>query len=180
VGLGKVVALGIVGLFLGVALVLVVIVGVLMVTGVTHVYRVADASMEPVIRDGGDHVFSVEYLFAHPGRSDIVAFHAPRAAVKACGQGGVYVQRIVGLPGETFQEQHGRVYIDGELLREPYIQERDTLTRPRVRIPARAYYVLGDNRKAACDSRKWGPLPRKDIVGRVIATYWPLSRIAVH
>jgi signal peptidase I len=180
VGVGKVVALGVVGLVLGIVLFLFVTVAVLTVTGVTHVYRVADASMEPAIRDRGDRIFSVEYLFSHPGRSDIVAFHAPPAAVKACGRGGVYVQRIVGLPEETFQEQHGRVYIDNQLLREPYLARRDTRSRPKVRIPARSYFVLGDNRVVACDSRTWGPLPRKDIVGRVIATYWPPSRIGVH
>ena len=66
------------------------------------------------------------------------------------------------------------------LLREPYIKEHETFTRRPVEIPKGSYYVLGDNRAGSCDSRAWGPLPRANIVGRVIATYWPPSRIALH
>jgi signal peptidase I len=86
---------------------------------------------------------------------------------------------VIGLPGERWQEQKGRVYIDGLLLREPYIttERRDTLTYGPVRIPPGSYFVLGDNRSASCDSRRWGVLPRGNIIGRVIATYWPPSRI---
>jgi signal peptidase I len=186
-GLG---ALGVLSglLFLPVLVFLVVL--ALTLADVTHLYRVPSSAMEPTLHcarpgvgckaSSRDRVFAIKYVFAHPGRSDIVAFHSPPRALEACGTGGVFIKRIVGLPGETFQEQKGRVYIDGLLLREPYIKQPDSGTRRKVKIPADSYYVLGDNRADSCDSREWGPLPRADIIGRVIATYWPPSRIALH
>lgn len=164
--------MGAVGLVLGVPIVLFLIVVVLILGGVTHVYGLR----------GGNHVFSVRYLFSHPGRSDLVAFHVPATAPAACRARHVAFERIVGLPGETWQEQHGRVYINHFLLREPYLKpgDRDRRTHPPVRIPAGSYFVLGDDRHELCDSRAWGTVPRSAIIGRVIATYWPLSRIALH
>ena len=59
-------------------------------------------------------------------------------------------------------------------------RSRAALRSGPVRIPIGSYFVLGDNRVGSCDSRRWGPLPRGNIIGRVIATYWPPSRIALH
>jgi signal peptidase I len=186
-GLG---ALGVLGGILVLPVLVFLVVLALTLFDVTHLYRVPSAAMEPTLHcarpgvgceaSARDRVFAVKYLWAHPGRSEIVAFRAPPRAVEACGTSGVYIKRIVGLPGETFQEQKGRVYIDGLLLREPYVKQRDTFSRRRVKIPKDSYYVLGDNRDSSCDSRDWGALPRANIIGRVIVTYWPPSRIGLH
>jgi signal peptidase I len=185
-------ALGVLGGVLALPLFVFLVVLVLTLVGVTHLYRIPSSAMEPTLHCARPHpgceashldrVFAVKYVFSSPGRGDIVVFHTPPRAEEVCGTGGVYVKRIVGLPGEKWQEQKGRVYIDGQLLREPYIyaDRRDSLNQGPVRIPADSYFVLGDNRAASCDSRRWGPLPRGKIIGRVIATYWPLSRIALH
>jgi signal peptidase I len=183
-------ALGVLGGILALPVLVFLVVLALTLTDVTHLYRVPSSAMEPTLHcahpgvgceaSKRDRVFAIKYLWARPGRSDIVAFHAPPRASEVCGSGGVLIKRIVGMPGETFQEQKGRVYIDGLLLRESYVKQRDTLSRPRVKIPTDSYYVLGDNRASSCDSRYWGPLPRADIIARVIATYWPPSRIALH
>jgi signal peptidase I len=183
-------ALGVLGGILALPVLVFLVVLALTLSDVTHLYRVPSSAMEPTLHcahpgigceaSKRDRVFAIKYLWAHPGRSDIVAFHAPPRAAEVCGSGGVLIKRIVGMPGETFQEQKGRVYIDGLLLREPYVKQRDTSSRPRVKIPKGSYYVLGDNRASSCDSRYWGPLPRADIIARVIATYWPPSRIALH
>ena len=178
-GHGKVVALGLLGTVLALPVLVVLVVVVLTLFGVTQLKRVPSLAMEPTLHSGA-HVFAVEYVFGSPERGDIVAFHGPTASEERCLEGGVFVQRIVGLPGETWQEQKGRVYIDGELLKEAYIKQPDTSTQRRVRIPIGSYFVLGDNRGGSCDSRRWGPLPRGNIIGRIIATYWPPSRIALH
>jgi signal peptidase I len=178
VGAVRVVALWVVGLFLCVPLVLFLIVVGLVLGGVLHDYRVPTAAMGTTLGGRGDHVLAVRYLFSGPGRSDIVAVHAPASA--ACARGAVLIERIVGLPGEAWQEQKGRVYIDKELLREPYVTRRDHGTLPRATIPQGSYVVLGDDRSVGCDSRAWGPLPRRDIIARVIATYWPPSQIGLH
>jgi signal peptidase I len=105
-------------------------------------------------------------------RGDVVVFKAPRLATTRCGAGGIVVKRIVGLPGETWSERDGFVYVGRRKLREPYVQPslRDHRTRPPVTVPRDAYFVLGDNRKASCDSRVWGPLPRANLVGTVVRT----------
>jgi signal peptidase I len=73
------------------------------------------------------------------------------------------------------------VYIDGRRLDEPYVRskERDVQTHPVVRIPEGRYFMMGDNRSGSCDSRAWGTVARNDIIGKVVATYWPPDRVSI-
>jgi signal peptidase I len=159
---------------------------------VANPYRIPSASMEPTLRcakpaAGCDATFSdrvianrLAYRFRDPHRGDIVVFNAPATAAQQCTEGGTYVKRIVGLPGEVVSERTGEVYIDGKLLKEPYVdqQRRDSMTKTWPRVPPDDYFVMGDNRAASCDSRAWGPVPRKNLIGPVLLTYWPLNRIS--
>ncbi len=101
------------------------------------------------------------------------------------------MKRLIGLPGDVWEERGGFVYIDGKKLNEPYVQpsRRDHQTLglmdipPRHtynRIPKDYYLMMGDNRNSSCDSRRWGLVPRKNLIGEVFATYWPPSRISFH
>jgi signal peptidase I len=103
-------------------------------------------------------------------RGDILVFKAPKVAARRCGAGGTFLKRIVGLPGETWSERGGYVYVDGRKLSEPYLRpnRRSPVAHRPARIPANAYVVLGDNRIASCDSAVWGPLPKADIIGKVM------------
>ena len=105
-----------------------------------------------------------------PRRGDIVVFEAPATAANLCGASGKYIKRVVALPGETWSERRGSVYVDGRKLSEPYLRSdrRDTLSRAPVHVPRRAYFVMGDNRAASCDSRVWGPLPARKLIGVVV------------
>ena len=159
---------------------------------VVNPYRIPSSSMEPTLhcaRPGAECESSVSdrvlacrfcYDLRSPHRGDVVVFETPPAAARECGSGGTYVKRLIGLPGDTWAERNGVVYIDGKPLREPYLQAtyRDAFDYPPRKIPAGRYFFMGDNRKYSCDSRKWGSVPRKDIVGEVFATYWPPRRIA--
>jgi signal peptidase I len=113
-----------------------------------------------------------------PSRGDIVAFLGPPATALRCGSSGIFVKRIVGLPGETWQEINGTVYVQERKLPEPYIasDRRDRQTHAPQRIPANQYFLMGDNRSQSCDSRIWGTVPRANLVGKAIAIYWPSSR----
>jgi signal peptidase I len=160
-------------------------------SGSIHTYRVISASMEPTLRcvdnagcDGkdDDRVVTLRYLGFSPGRGDLVAFHTPALARVRCGTGpGAAVKRIVGLPGDTWSERAGYVYIDGRRLDEPYVHasQRDDATISPSRVPSGSYLVLGDNRTSSCDSRVWGTVPRKELIGKVVATYWPLDRMTI-
>jgi len=75
---------------------------------------------------------------------------------------------VIGLPGERWSERSGYVYIDGKKLDEPYIHQgrRDHQTLRGGMVPAGRYFLLGDNRDSSCDSRVWGSVPRKNLIGK--------------
>jgi signal peptidase I len=156
-------------------------------------YRIPSASMEPTLHcaaptagclgGSSDRVIaaSIVYTFRSPARGDIVVFKAPLAAKARCQEGGTYVKRIIGLPGDVVSERNGYVFVDGRKLNEPYVDpsRRDQLTRTWPRVPAHAYFVMGDNRADSCDSRDWGTVPRGNLIGPVVATYWPFGRFGL-
>jgi signal peptidase I len=144
----------------------------------SRLYRIAAPAMEPTLRPG-DRILVPRwwYRVAGPGRGDIVAFRTSASARRRCGTGGVYVQRVVGLPGERWSERRGAVLIDGRPLEEPYVRRRDTMSHPGGRLGRRKYLLLGDNRSQTCDSRVFGPVDRDALLGRVLAVYWPPTRV---
>jgi signal peptidase I len=121
------------------------------------------------------------YHFRDPRRGEIIVFHVPDIAEEKCGAGGVFVKRIIGLPGDVWQERQGFVYINNRKLNEPYIKKdrRDSESWPARRIPKDNYFMMGDNRQSSCDSRKWGTVPRSRVIGKVFAIYWPPQRIRI-
>ena len=159
---------------------------------VANPYRIPSASMEPTLQcakpaPGCDGSFSdrvianrLAYRFHDPHRGDIVVFTAPAEAKQQCSEGGTFVKRIVGLPGEVVSERAGTVYIDGKPLHEAYVdpRRRDSTTQTWPRVPKDEYFVMGDNRASSCDSREWGPVPRENLIGPVLLTYWPPNRIS--
>jgi signal peptidase I len=168
----------------------VVIVVVLAVLGILHLYSTPSASMEPTFRcarpgpgcsaSESDRVAVLKYVLGGPGRGDLIAFHTPRSAVTRCGAGGIFLKRIIGVPGDRVGEDKGTIVVNGERLDEPYVpaSERDSRSFAAVAVSDGDYFVLGDNRDSSCDSRSWGLVPRGSIVGRVVAVYWPWRRIA--
>jgi signal peptidase I len=147
-------------------------------------YHMPSSSMEPTLHcarplsgcmaDYPDRPL-VEAFRSDPARGEIVAFKIPTAAMLACGSGepGTFIKRLIGLPGDRWREQDGFIYVNGRKLNEPYVEaaRRSTETIPEKTVPENQFVVLGDNRSSSCDSRRWGTVPRKNLVGRVVKIY---------
>ena len=94
-----------------------------------------------------------------------------------------FVKRVVGLPGDALRIVDGHVLRNGKREPDAYIKAcggaaECTFSRA-IRVPAGDYYMMGDNRGDSDDSRYWGPVPQRDIIGVAFLTYWPLDRIGV-
>jgi signal peptidase I len=160
---------------------------------IVNPYRIPSSSMEPTLHCAkpgsecearfSDRVLACRfcYRFWDPKRGDVVVFHTPPLAAARCGAGGTFVKRLVGLPGELWEERGGYIYINGKRLAEPYIRadRRDSRTIAPMRIGKNQYFMMGDNRASSCDSRAWGTVPHQNLIGKVFATYWPPGRITV-
>jgi signal peptidase I len=159
---------------------------------VVNPYRIPSSSMEPTLHCArpatgcearwSDRVLANRFIyhFRDPKRTEIVVFETPARAQALCGAGGTFVKRLIGLPGDRWREENGYIYINGRRLSEPYIEaDRRPLdeTIPERRIPKDRYLMLGDNREQSCDSRRWGYVPRDNLIGPVFAVYWPPKRI---
>ena len=133
--------------------------------------QVSGLSMEPRI-DSGEFVLinTIAFRLEPIHRGDIVAFRHERSGPS------VYLKRVIGLPGESVAIRGGVVYVDDRALPEPYVRYRDVQTLGPVRVPADAYYVLGDNRANSDDSRAWGFVPGDDVIGKAVLAVWPISR----
>lgn len=143
-------------------------------------FYVNGASMEPSFFDHEYLIIDeLTYRFNDPERGDIVVFHYPPDPKQ------YFIKRIVGLPGETVEVDEGGVKIyndqhpNGYLLDESlYLGEeyKTSPTRRTITLKGDEYFVMGDNRASSLDSRFFGAVTRKDIVGRVWLRGWPFDR----
>lgn len=127
---------------------------------------VEGTAMTPAFQDG-DKILMDESL-GELKRGDVVMHLYPKNLSKS------YLKRIVGLPGETIEIRNGKVYVNGQILDEPYVLESNNTKQqtfaPEV-IAGNNYYVLGDNRDNSSDSRYWGTVSKDLIKARYSMTY---------
>jgi signal peptidase I len=170
-------------------------------TYVVESYVVPTASMYPTIKDG-DRVLvnKLSFDFGHTVHAgDIIVFHeSPNDTDPSTP---VLIKRVIGLPGQTLRSgPHGQVFVDGKRLDEPWLNASalDAGAGPAIcstadgaavpaatadchdgvlQLPAGQYYVMGDHRGDSSDSRFWGPIPRRLIIGRAFVRIWPLNRL---
>jgi signal peptidase I len=139
-------------------------------------FFVKGASMEPNFEDGQYLVVDeISYRFRLPERGEVIVFRYPADPKQ------FYIKRIIGLPGETIEISDNRIKIInashplGFILEENSYLSSAVLTSGNFSqmLGANEYFVLGDNRAASFDSRRWGVLPKDDLTGRVWLRAWP-------
>ena len=122
-------------------------------------------------------VDELTYRFRNPERGEVIVFHAP------VGAGDFYLKRIIGLPGERVKIEEKKIiifnndYLQGVVLKEPYITE-ETNGALTITLSDSQFFVLGDNRDASYDSRQFGAIDRKAIIGRAVLRGFPFHKIA--
>lgn len=136
-------------------------------------------SMYPTFQNGNYLIVDeISYHFEKPARGDVIVFRYP-------GNPSIfYIKRIIGLPGETVTIKNGNITItevDGasRILNEPFISSKDKSYNMTDKLTNTQYFVMGDNRPRSSDSRVWGPLPARNIIGRVLFRLVPFNEVNV-
>ncbi len=113
-----------------------------------------------------------------PHRGDVIVFIYPGDHKRD------FIKRVIGLGGETVEIKDGDIYINAKRVEQDPIQRIYYYNRgpyggrnQKIKVPPKSYYVLGDNSASSEDSRYWGFVPEKLIIGRAELIYWPLDRI---
>ena len=112
-----------------------------------------------------------------PKRGEVIVFEFPDSNPNNSRKD--FVKRVVGLPGETVRMFDGKVFVNEEVLDEPYLSQKDHSNVSEVTLGEGEYYVLGDNRTHSNDSRSWGAVPEANIRGKVWMVYWPAPGIQI-
>jgi signal peptidase I len=159
---------------------------VLRLFGLVRPFSVPTSAMAPTI-SAGDHIVmeGATFLSRQPRRGDIVVFRTD--GIPSVPPGTFYVKRVVGEPGERVHFAGGKLFVNdkqvslsnamGEIVFELPQGVATLFPQTEMTVPSDDYFVVGDNSTNSSDSRYWGPLPRKNIIGRVSFCYWPPGRI---
>ncbi|MRN55547.1 signal peptidase I [Paenibacillus monticola] len=145
---------------------------------VFNLSTVIGQSMQPTLQEG-ERLFinKITLTFTSPKRGDVIVLHDPSTGLD---QKEYLVKRIVGIPGDSVGVQKHKLYVNGTVVDESYIdteiQDPDFAT---LTVEKGSYFVMGDNRHAGAskDSRYFGFVPRDSIVGRADYIWWPLSKL---
>lgn len=188
-----------------------VVIAVFVITFVVQAFQIPSESMENTLligdyllvdklRYGGQALWDHFIPYRQVRRGDIVVFHYPVNPAQH------FVKRVLGIPGDRVRLIKGQVYVNGNLLTEPYVRHssatpdvyRDNFPQPvdapgesagwasqmmkwvedkQLIVPEGSYFVLGDNRDESLDSRYWGFVPRENIIGRPLLIYWSVRSV---
>jgi signal peptidase I len=133
--------------------------------------RVENISMEPTLMPGEFILVNkVAYRLGDIHRGDIIVFHHTSEED--------YIKRVVGIPGDTVIVRNSQVYVNNQMLDEPYLSAPPVYTG-KWEVPENSLFVLGDNRNQSSDSHSWGYVPQETIVGKALLIYWPVNRLKV-
>jgi signal peptidase I len=155
-------------------------------------YKIPTSSMVPTLLPG-DKIFVTKMVYGPriplialrlpgtkkaPVRGEVVVFIAPEERQKA------YIKRVIGLPGDKVEIKLGNIYINGQQIKDPKISKNFYYNAgeygaegKEVTVPSESYFVLGDNSASSRDSRYWGFVQHKDVLGKALFIWWPPKRV---
>ena len=164
-------------------------------------FRIPSGSMEPTLHIGQRVLVDrVTGHFGDPGRGDIVVFHppkgsesngekcgVPRPSNEACPVGTKaradtnFIKRVVAVPGDRLKIMDNHAYVNGKRQADGFANLTPCTDvcnlQKQITVPPGQFFMMGDNRGQSDDSRDWGPVPKKWIIGEAFFTYWPPDRI---
>jgi signal peptidase I len=162
-------------------------------TFLVQAFKIPSGSMIPTFRIG-DRIFVNKFLYSarvpfvnwrlpildikEPKRGDIIVFASPEDPKKD------FVKRLVAFGGEKVEIKDGKILINGHALEDSHFNSvyyynagNYGAAGKAVKVPLNSYFALGDNSANSRDSRYWGFVPKKNLVGRAMLIYWPLGRV---
>lgn len=159
-------------------------------TYVIQAFKIPSGSMIPTLLIG-DKLFVNKYVyrFEEPKSGDIIVFRYPGDAFDPeepkDAKKKDFIKRLVAHGGQTVEIRDGKIYVDGRALDNPqtfgqfYYYNQGPYGSPneRIKVPQDSYFVLGDNSASSRDSRFWGFVPKKNLIGKAVFRWWPLNRI---
>ena len=176
------------------SIIIAVILALLIRTFIVQAFKIPSGSMIPTFQVG-DRIFVSKFIYGakipftnirlpavrQPQRGDIIVFVSPETPKKD------FVKRLIATEGETVEIRDGRIYVDNKIVDEPdsingvyYYNSGDYGGHSQViKVPKDSYYALGDNSASSRDSRYWGFVPKKNMIGKVIVIYWPIQRMKI-
>ncbi len=136
--------------------------------------KVEGTSMLPGLEDQ-ERIFVNKFVYRlEPiSRGDVIVFRYPKDPSKS------YIKRVIGVAGDRIHIVEGLVYVNGEPLSEDYVPQQyvDWRSQPEITIPAGSFFMMGDHRNMSSDSRDFGPVAEKFVVGKAVFGYWPVEKL---
>lgn len=176
------------------SIVIALIFALLIRTFVIQAFKIPSGSMIPTF-EIGDRIFVSKFIYGakipftdirlpalrQPQRGDIIVFASPDAPKKD------FVKRLIALEGETVEIKDGNILINGRRINSPasiganYYYNKGDFGKEgaAVTVPSGFYFVLGDNSANSRDSRYWGFVPKKNLIGKFVLLYWPIQRMRI-
>ena len=148
---------------------------------VVQAFKIPSGSMRPTLIEG-DRILVNKFIyrFKEPERGDLIVFRFPNNVKKD------FIKRLIARDGESVEIAEGNIVINGKIITVPPFKERYYYNRgiygeqgQTMKVPEGHFYVLGDNSGSSRDSRYWGFVPRKNLIGKAYVIYWPPTRIGV-
>ncbi|WP_328793727.1 signal peptidase I [Heliomicrobium undosum] len=136
-------------------------------------FYIPSGSMEPTLMPLDRIIVSkVNYWFSEPAHGNIIVFRFPEDPSRD------FVKRVIAVGGQTVKIRNSQLFVDDRPIPEPYLP-------PALRmgdygpftVPEGKFFVMGDNRNHSDDSRRWGVVPRENVIGQAVFLYWPFDRI---